>query len=207
MPDGWAQQLWQRNQDLARANLGCRFVRGLDDGTLPRPAFQAYLAQDAYFLEAFARAYALALARSPDRETLHTLATLLAGVRQELELHHGYAARWQVDLGRVTPHPSTLAYTDFLLATSATGSVGDILVALTPCLRLYAFLGQSLRREFPAASHAYAEWIMTYSDPGFEALAAQLEQLVDRHTHPGEASANLYRRALGLELGFFNAYA
>lgn len=207
MPDGWAQQLWQRNQDLALANLGCRFVRGLGEGSLPRPAFQAYLAQDAYFLEAFARAYALALARSPDRSTLHALATLLAGVRQELELHQGYAARWQVDLGRVTPHPATLAYTDFLLATAATGSVGDILVAMTPCMRLYAFLGQSLRREFPAARHAYVEWIMTYSDPGFEALALELERLVDRHTDRGEAPATLYRRALNLELGFFNAHA
>ncbi len=30
--------------------------------------FQIYVAQDAYFLESFARAYALALAKSPDRE-------------------------------------------------------------------------------------------------------------------------------------------
>ena len=45
------------------------FVRGLADGSLPRQVFSGYVAQDAFFLEAFARAYALALAASPD--TVH----------------------------------------------------------------------------------------------------------------------------------------
>ena len=38
------------------------FVRGLGDGSLPVASFKSYVAQDAYFLEAFARAYAFCLA-------------------------------------------------------------------------------------------------------------------------------------------------
>ena len=65
-----ARTLWKENEDLARAALDQGFVRGIADGSLPIESFQYYVAQDAFFLESFARAYALALAHSPDRETL-----------------------------------------------------------------------------------------------------------------------------------------
>ena len=80
-------QLWSDNADVAADVLAHPFVRGVGDGSLPRTLFAGYLAQDAFFLESFARAYALALARSPDTSTLLTLADLLTGVRQELGLH------------------------------------------------------------------------------------------------------------------------
>ena len=140
-------RLWADNGDLAAAALAHPFVRGLADGSLPREIFAGYVAQDAFFLESFARAYALALARSPDRPTLLALADLLAGVREELGLHASYAARWGIDLAGVEPAPATLAYTEFLLATAATGGLGEMCAAMTPCMRLYAWLGAVARRE------------------------------------------------------------
>ena len=62
--------LWAANADLAEAALRHPFVAGIADGTLPRAAFAGYVAQDAFFLESFARAYALGVAHSPDRATL-----------------------------------------------------------------------------------------------------------------------------------------
>ena len=59
--------LWSANQDLAQACLSHPFVRGLATGSLPLGSFRQYVAQDAFFLEAFARAYASALALAPDR--------------------------------------------------------------------------------------------------------------------------------------------
>ena len=60
------------------------FVRGLDDGSLPPSVVRVYVARDASFLEAFARAYAFALARSPDRSGLDAFNTLTRGVLGEL---------------------------------------------------------------------------------------------------------------------------
>ena len=116
-------RLWADNSDLAAEALAHPFVRRLGDGSLAREIFAGYVAQDAFFLESFARAYALALARSTDTPTLLTLADLLGGVREELGLHSSYAARWGIDMAGVVPTSATLAYTEFLLATAATGGL------------------------------------------------------------------------------------
>jgi thiaminase/transcriptional activator TenA len=196
-----AGKLWQDNADLAAAALAHPFVRGIADGTLPVGLFAGYVAQDAYFLESFARGYALAIAHSPDRSALDAFADLLGGVRAELNLHASYAREWGVDLSTVTPASATLAYTDFLLATAALGGAGLTCAAMTPCMRLYAFLGQRLAGG-PVADR-YGAWVATYADPGFESLAATLEGLLDRYG--GDGAGPVYRRAMRLELAFFDA--
>ena len=106
------------------------------------------------------------------------MADLLAGVREELGLHASYAARWGIDMAGVEPASATLAYTEFLLATAATGGVGMVFAAMTPCMRLYAWLGAALDA---GAAGPYAQWVQTYADPSFEALASRLERLLDEH--------------------------
>ena len=80
---------------------------------------------------------------------------------------------------------------------------GETIAAMTPCMRLYAFLGQALAAG-PVAP-VYSEWVKTYADPDFEALAARLEELLDRHAMDGAAVRGNYRRAMELEHGFFDA--
>ena len=74
------------------------------------------------------------------------------------------------------PLPATLAYTEFLLATAATQGSGRIFAAMTPCMRLYAWLGASLDAN---TAGPYAQWVQTYADPEFEATASALERLLD----------------------------
>ena len=197
-----AADLWTANADLAAEALAHPFVTGVGDGTLPQAVFAGYVAQDAFFLESFARAYAVGIAHSPDRATLDTFADLLAGVREELALHAGYAARWGIDLVGVEPLPATLAYTDFLLSTAFLGGITLTAAAMTPCVRLYAHLGRSLSAE---TAGDYAEWVTTYADPGFEELAVTLERLLDQHASDVPAVRTAYRRAMQLEVGFFEA--
>ena len=201
-----ARRLWSANRDLAQQCLDHSFVQGLAQGTLPRDRFAGYVAQDASFLESFARAYALAIAHSPDRTSLIAFNALLQGVLEELELHAGYAQRWGIDLESTTPLPATTAYTSFLLATAQGGDPGLICAAMTPCLRLYAWLGQRLRAQVGHPDHAYAAWIDTYADVEFEALARRLESLLDHHAPAGTAVEITYRRAMELELAFFDAH-
>ena len=195
--------LWAENADLAERILAHGFVRGLADGSLQIQRFKGYVAQDAYFLEAFARAYAFCLANSTSREDLYGFADLIAGVLEELKLHRRYAERWQVDLSCVTPVAATNAYVDFLLETARRGDLGETIAAMTPCMRLYAFLGRSLAARTVAP--LYAEWVKTYADPGFEAMAARIESLLDLHAKDCDTVRAAYRRAMELEYGFFDA--
>jgi thiaminase/transcriptional activator TenA len=195
-------QLWSDSSDLAADVLAHPFVLGMADGTLPRERFATYIAQDAFFLESFARAYALALARSRDTSTLLALADLITGVREELGLHASYAASWGIDMAGVQPLAATSAYTEFLLATAATQDVGVIYAAMTPCMRLYAWLGQSLDAN---RAGPYAPWVQTYADPEFEGIARVLEGLLDDQADDTSAVRGAYRRAMSLELAFFEA--
>jgi thiaminase/transcriptional activator TenA len=198
-----ASHLWQQSRDLADACLAHPFVQGIASGDLPRERFQVYVAQDAFFLEAFARGYALALAHCPDREGLGIFKDLLVGVFEELKLHQGYAERWGISL---SPEPvaATSAYCDFLLSTASLEPIGHTAAAMTPCMRLYAFLGQQLAEAVDPES-PYREWVETYSSPEVDALAARLEGLLERYGGDPERLAKLYRRAMELELAFFQA--
>lgn len=199
-----ARALWQANADWAQKIFTHPFVRGLGDGSLPVESFKAYVAQDAYFLEAFARSYAFCLAHSEARSDLYGFADLITGVLDELKLHAGYAERWKVELHGVVPIAATRAYVDFLLASARRGDLGETIAAMTPCMRLYAFLGQTLAHAEVAP--LYAEWVKTYADPGFEALASRLEALLDGHATNSEAVRRNYRRAMELEYRFFDAH-
>jgi thiaminase/transcriptional activator TenA len=198
-----AAALWDTNRKAAERILAHGFVRGLGDGSLPVDSFRRYVGQDAYFLDAFARAYAFCLAHSTSREDLRDFAELIGGVLDELRLHKSYAERWQVDLAAVTPAEATNAYVDFLLETARRGNLGETIAAMTPCMRLYAFLGRSLSAGLVAPR--YADWVTTYADPGFEALAIRLEALLDKHATDDAATRGNYARAMDLEYGFFNA--
>lgn len=206
MSEGLAATLWEANRAVARAALAHPFVGGIAAGSTPRERFAAYVAQDAYFLDAFARAYGLAVAHAPDRDGLRAFARLLGGAIEELRLHASYAARWSIDLAAVEPLPATLAYTDFLLSTAALGGIGETCAALAPCMRLYAWLGRELARAPAVSGNPYAEWIATYSSAEFAALADELDRLLDRYGSDTAAVRAAYRRAMELELAFFDAH-
>ena len=199
-----ATTLWQTHQDLAVACLHHPFVQGIGDGTLPQATFAYYVGQDAFFLEAFARAYSIAAAKVQDWQGFQIFHDLAGGVLQELELHQRYAANWNVDLQQVEPGAATRRYTDFLLAPAWSQEVGVTAVAMLPCMRLYAFLGQELAKH-GIPDHLYSDWIRTYSSEQFEPLAEQLADLAECYASLSPVVQSTYRYAMQCELDFFEA--
>lgn len=199
--------LWQENLGLAEACLKHSFVRGLADGSLEQATFRRYVAQDAFFLDAFARAYALALAKCRHADLAALFHELLAGVQDERKLHKAYAGDLAIDLDKVTPNPACSRYTDFLLATAWHRDVDEILAAMTPCMGLYAYLGERVRGEVGGpdrlASHLYGRWIETYSAAGFRSLTVSLEDALDRTATDSPLVRSAYRYAMRCELDFF----
>src|ERR1700737_3533031 len=110
--------LWNQNRALAEAALQHTFVQGIASGELARATFAHYVGQDAVFLGSFCRADALGLAKSPDQDALMAFRELLDAATDELRLHQGYAARWDVDLQQEADTAAS-EYTNFLLAVAA----------------------------------------------------------------------------------------
>jgi thiaminase/transcriptional activator TenA len=199
-----SQELWETNQDLAIASLKSEFVQGIANGTLPKQKFADYVGQDVFFLDAFARSYSIAAAKAPDFQAFEVFHNLANGVLQELQLHQRYAVSWAVDLQSVEPGVTTRRYTDFLSAIAWSSEIGFTVIAMSPCMRLYAFLGQELARH-GIPDHHYGDWIRTYSSPEFEALAKTLEAIVDRYTTLTPKAHEIYRYAMVCERDFFQA--
>ena len=124
------ETLWNQNQELAAACRNHPFVRGLAKGTLDREAFKRYVAQDAFFLQAFARAYASAAERSSDAATAEAFLELRDAAVDELGLHARYAEILGINLERVAPYPATNAYTDFLCGVASQAQVDETVAAI-----------------------------------------------------------------------------
>ena len=201
------QKLWESNYDLASLSLNSKFVQGIKNGDLPKTIFQEYLAQDYFFLESFARAYGLAVSKSRNKKNIKILSSLLSGVSDELILHETYAREWDIDLTTNSLEPATKKYTDFLEEVSIDLSLVEIISAMTPCMRLYSWLGKNLLNMI--SDNPYKEWILTYSDQSFDDLAKSLEYLIDEYddSYDIDQINFLYRRAMELELEFFNTYS
>jgi len=199
-----SSQLWEANQDLKVACLEHPFVQGIADGSLEPQKFAYYVGQDAFFLEAFARAYSIAAAKAPDFSGFTLFHSLAGGVLEELRLHEGYAVKWGVNLRTVEPGTATRRYTDFLLATAWGGDVGLTAAAMSPCMRLYAFLGEQLARN-GIPNHRYTDWIQTYSSADFTPLAQTLEGLVELYASDTALVHSTYRYAMLCERDFFQA--
>ena len=198
------ETLWERNRDIADACLKHHFVRGIAEGTLEEQTFCRYLAQDAFFLDAFARAYALAVARSRSGQDIQAFHELLGGVIEEKKLHQNYAEKLGVSLLNVAPNWASRAYVDFLLRTGWNSGVDKILAAMAPCMKLYSYLGGYLARS-GMPDHRYRAWIRTYSSEAFSALTSKIEVLLDQHATDSEPVRDAYRYAMHCELDFFSA--
>ena len=201
------KKLWESNYDFALLSLKSKFVQGLKNGNLPKIIFQEYVAQDYFFLESFSRAYGLAVSKSKDKNSKKVLSQLLEGVSEELILHETYAKEWDIDLTKNYIKPATQNYTQFLDEVSKKQSAIEIMFAMTPCMRLYSWIGKALSNY--TFNNPYKEWIITYSDESFDDLAKSLENLIDSSKEAYDINkANfLYKRSMELELEFFNAYS
>jgi thiaminase/transcriptional activator TenA len=162
---------------------------------LPQKTFAYYLAQDYVFLVGYCRVFGLAAAKAPDLDTMGFFATLLhETLHTEMDLHRELSASYGVsvtELEATEPSPTCRGYVDHLLRVAAMEPIDAIAVSLLPCQLGYAEIGRALAEEgADTDDNPYAGWIRTYADPGFQSLAAQVAQLVDR-----TAAAAHHRRA------------
>lgn len=198
-----SQQLWQENEDLAQACLAHPFVQGLADGTLAGERYALFTQQDHFYLDAYARAYAFGVVRAPDWAARRRFGQLLAGILTEGTLHEQTAPELGVSLDDIQPLPAAREYTDFLLATASTGTLGEHIAAMAPCARLYGWLGQHLADQ--PHDDKYAFWIGMYSGRDYLSKVDIVEALLDQYGDHTAQEAYKFRTAMELEYRFFDS--
>lgn len=209
-----SSRLWLRCFDSALASATSPFVISLTRGSLPKATFKAYIAQDAFYLGSFKKAFADAASicrKDSDVFGVGHFETMGNLIDTELKMHAKFALELNIDLTAVSPFPQTLLYTDFLGAAGTSNYVSHICAAMTPCMTLYGFLGR--RAKIGSAGvigNPYAEWIKEYSSVEFNASSERLEMLLDHYAAKDGQSYDdllkLYAKAMELEYNFFSAH-
>lgn len=155
----------------------------LGEGTLDEEPFQYWVRQDYRYLVDYARLLAYGTARAPTLDQMGTFADLLsATIYEEMDLHRAYAADFgisEAELEATDPSPTTRAYTDFLVRVAATGTFGELVSSLLPCMWGFNVTGQRLERLGVPDDDRYATWIETYADEEFTELTEWTKSLMD----------------------------
>ena len=180
----FTDELYQAASDIWDAQAVHPFVAGIADGTLDPDVFERWVRQDYLYLVEFSRVFAWAAARADRMESMSWYAAALhLTLNTEMDLHRVYAARFGIsveDLDREEMWPTTRAYTDFLVRTSADGDLADLLAALLPCAWGYVHIAGRLAASERPADQRYADWIEQYSSAEFRLAADWLRSEMDR---------------------------
>jgi thiaminase (transcriptional activator TenA) len=191
------------------------FTTAMADGTLTEAAFRHYLVQDYLFLIEFARAYALAVYKSPQLADMREAASGLSAILDvEMNLHVKLCAAWGLspsNLEQAPPAAEMLAYTRYVLDAGMRGDLLTLRVALAPCVVGYAEIAARLaaRPNACAATNPYRVWIDEYVGAPYQEVAAkaraQLDRLADLYATPAREAEliPIFKEATRLETNFW----
>lgn len=171
MPEGLIEKLWTDITDIYQAIINHEFIRRMIDGTLPMEIFKQYVLQDYLYLGEFARAVAMAGTKAPNDDWAAVILSN-AGAAMTFErrwLHEYLLSEWGIkpeEISQISMTPINLAYTSYLLATTAMKPFEEGLAALLPCFWVYREVGLEMTRKGSPVP-AYQRWIDTYSSEDY----------------------------------------
>jgi len=175
---GFSGELWALATPTYEAILGQAFLRGLVDGTLSAERFRFFVVQDIHYLGAFSRALALIAARAPTGEQVGLLAGGASrAIAVEQEMHASFLDELELD-ATAPRSPTTIAYSDFVLAHAALDPFVGALASVLACYWVYWEIGASLIPEGSPVPR-YQRWIDAYGDQDYGAAVTALLDLAD----------------------------
>jgi thiaminase/transcriptional activator TenA len=172
----FTEQLWKSAQPVYAKTLEHPFLRGLNDGTLPKDRFHFYLRQDTLYLRAFSQALLVLASKAPEEAWARTLTRHAAeAVEAEQALHASLVG----PVGGLPMAPTNAAYTNHLLATVERRSFTEGLAAMLPCYWIYWEVGKHLRKR-GSPDKDYQRWIDQYSAEGYGKSVAEVLAMMNQ---------------------------
>lgn len=162
----YSDKLWEQNTPIYQQIITHPFNIELANGTLTHERFVFYMVQDSYYLMGFSKALALIAGRANSSRIINDfLHFALGALIVERELHAKFLPP-NYNWDNCEPTLSCLAYTQFLIATSAIASLEEAVAAVLPCFWIYREVGLDIAKK-TVKNNPYVEWIDTYSSPEF----------------------------------------
>jgi thiaminase/transcriptional activator TenA len=177
----FTDEVWEATATIRSEIDSLPFLVELETGDLSAERFAEYLAQDALYLEVYARVLAAAGDLAPTEEHRQFwLQQAASTVAFERQMHDAQA----VDGEERNASPTCTAYTSYLLALAGSGNYGEVVAGLLPCFWIYDDVGRRLLERVSAepgvfGRHPYSEWIATYGDEVFHGATTRAKELAD----------------------------
>lgn len=145
------------------------FVKGIENGTLEKEKFRYYILQDYLYLEDYAKAFAIGIAKAKSLETTQIFSGYIALLTGgEMNIHHGYMGKFGVSQEELDNTPralDNLSYTSYMLRVAYEEGAAEILAAILSCAYSYEMIARKMVENNPdCVNHEfYGEWITGYA--------------------------------------------
>jgi len=198
--EGFSKRLREESASIWEGIFAHPFLVEVGRGDLPLDKFRFYVKQDYAYLMEFARCLGIATAKVEDMETMRAFASLLnASLTIEVEMLEKLGEKLGIPTDKLKmaePAPTNLAYTRHLLCVAYSGTVGEIVAAMLPCMWTYQEIIERLGGSTSLGGHSiYQEWASTYRSQEYIDLVDWYRSLVDRFaTESGSLVRDKMRR-------------
>lgn len=183
----FTDELWSAIAPIYSATLAHPFLKGLQDGSLPRDRFQFYLTQDALYLGAYSDALRILARKSPNAEWRAQFEKdATEAVEVEKQMHGQILASYGVTAAQIKSAamaPTNYAYTNHLLLACTRQSFAEGLAAMLPCYWIYWEVGKQLQKR-GSVNKDYQRWIAQYADPAYGKTVARVLDVMNRSVTP-----------------------
>ena len=182
--EGYSDILRKKADPIWRQIFIHPFFVEMCKGQLPLEKFCYYLKQDYSFLIEYARCLGIASSKAEGIDRMRDFASLLnASLTTELEILMRLGDKLEVpsdELRSAIPSPTNYAYTRHLLFIAYSGTLGELMAAMLPCMWSYQEIGEKLTIQPEIRNHSiYAEWCATYVSTEYVELVNWYKRLVD----------------------------
>ena len=209
MPERFTETLCAASEPAWSQAVGHRFVNELFAGAVPDPVMARYLIQDHRFLDSFLTLLGAALIGADTFAAKLRFGRFIGNVSSE---ENTYFLRAFEALGVIEDRraadldtEATGGFKEIMREAAQTRSYAAALSVLVVTEWLYLDWASRAPKPLPA-NFVHAEWITLHDSPGFRDFVEFLRTELDR-VGPAEAELcrDFFRRAVALELAFFDA--
>ena len=203
-----AEYLWEKTAEYQQQALNSSLIQGMVNKCLDPSEFGGYMVQDNIYLHEGSGSLKIAAGRSDDNVTLQ--AFLNTKAEHWLNYWKDSNKIWHIEnVEGLWAGEAARAYVDEIRDVSENEMPIYTVVALTPCAKLWPWLGQQI-----GAKHGnfgvYTKWVSENLDPddkGYEKWEQQAQWAYEAGKITAEKALDIFSTSMRNEANFFNSVA